>query len=258
MKSRAPGFAAVLTFVAVATGFAQVHQDAQAVSVLSSAYQAMGGSNASSIQDTHTAVQATDTDSNGNALPPQSVTIETSSQNINMQNPTAGVVVIVNAGQMQMSIATSSGTTSMPSLSLGNAGVTHLPVFSALADWSNPQVILQYVGLEQIGNVNVHHVKMQRPFAQNIGLGDYDQPLDFYIDAQSFLLVRLLYVQRAPSDLSITIPVEADYSNYQQIAGIMVPMNFTYVTNGSDTISQVVSSFAVNQGTQPTDFQVAQ
>lgn len=258
MKHRILTFAVVLISFAAGPSMAQVQQDAQAVSVLSSAYQAMGGSNVSSIQDTHTTVLVTETDGSGNSLPPESVTIETSGQNVNMQNPNSGVVVIVNAAQTQMSIASSSGTNVMSSLSLGNAGITHLPVFSVLAQWSNPQVILQYVGLEQIGSENVHHIRMQQPFSQNIGLGNYDQPLDLYIDTQSFFLVKMLYVQRAPSDLTIAVQVEADYSNYQQMSGIMVPMGVTYVTNGSGTIFQAVSSFAINQGTQPNDFVVSQ
>jgi len=245
----------LVTFLFPFTAVAQVTQDPQAVFVLSSAYQAMGGNLAPTIQDTHTTVQITGTDSNGNPIP-ESVTIETSGQNVNMQNPTAGVTVIVNGSQM--SIATSSGTSAMPSLSLGNAGVAHLPIFSALADWSNPQVILRYVGLETLGTESVHHIQMQRPLAPDAGVGGIDQPLDFYIDAQSFLLVKLLYIQRAPSDLSITIPAEADFSNYQQISGIMVPMNVTYITDGNSTIPQTVTSFAINQGTQPADFQLAQ
>jgi hypothetical protein len=255
MTFRPLAFAGVLAFLMTTTALAQVLQDAQAVTVLSSAYQAMGGSVVPTIQDTHTTVQVTGTDSNGNPVP-ESVTIETSGQNVNMQNLTAGVTVIVNGSQM--SIATNSGTTVMPSLSLGNAGVAHLPIFSALSDWANPQVILHYIGLEQIGGTTVHHIQMQRPFSPDAGIGGYDQPLDFYIDAQSFLLLKLLYAQRAPSDLSIAVPLEADYSNYQQIAGIMVPMNLQYVSNGNVASSQVVTSFAVNQGTQPADFQVAQ
>lgn len=244
----------VAVWAFVSTGsFASDIQDPQAVAVLSSSYQAMGGDIVSTIQDTHATVQVTGTDDNGNSLQ-ESVTIETAGQNVNMTNATAGVVVVVNDDQM--SITTESGTTVMTRLSLGNAGVVHLPLFSALADWSNPQVILEYVGLEQAGSTSVHHVRMQRRFSQNLGLGTYDEPCDFYIEAQSLLLIKLTYVQRAPSDLSVTIPVEIDYANYQLTAGIMVPMSVTYVVNGTDVNPQVVTSFAVNQGTQPTDFQL--
>jgi outer membrane lipoprotein-sorting protein len=244
----------VAVWVFVSTGSSALGaQDPLAVAVLSSSYQAMGGGVASTIQDTHATVQVTGTDDNGNSLQ-ESVTIETAGQNMNMTNPTAGVVIVVNDDQM--SITTESGTTLMSRLSLGNAGVVHLPLFSALADWSNPQVILDYVGLEQAGSTSVHHVRMQRPFSQNLGLGTYDQPCDFYIDAQSLLLIKLTYVQRAPSDLSVAIPVEVDYANYQLLAGVMVPMSVTYVVNGTDANPQTVTSFAVNQGTQPADFQL--
>lgn len=244
----------VAVWAFVSTGsFASDIQDPQAAAVLSSSYQAMGGDIVSTIQDTHATVQVTGTDDNGNSLQ-ESVTIETAGQNMNMTNPTAGVIIVVNDDQM--SITTESATTLMPRLSLGNAGVVHLPLFSALADWSNPQVTLQYIGLEQAGSTSVHHVRMQRPFSQNLGLGIYDEPCDFYIDAQSLLLTKLTYIQRAPSDLNVTIPVEVDYANYQLLAGIMVPMSVTYVVNGTDVNPQVVTSFAVNQGTQPADFQL--
>jgi hypothetical protein len=232
---------------------AQVVRDRQAVSLLAASYQALGGASAAAIQDTHTTVQITYP--NGSSLAAHSATMETSGANMRFDDSTLGTSVVVNGGT---AIFAPAGGTPVPmsKYSLGNGGITHLPVFSVIGNYTDATIQVVYVGEEPLGSSTVHHIQMQQPLPAQFGFGPFDEPCDIYVDSKSLLVSKIVFAQHSPFDFRSVLHIGIQYNDYRAVSGILVPYSLTYSTNGVVTDQETVTAFAVNQGTQPSDFQI--
>lgn len=220
-------------------------------SVLTTSFNAMGGQNLAQIQDTKMTAQATSPDGTSST-----VTITTKGATmlrVETQSSDGTSIFVVNATTAS-SQNDGEPVESVPWLSVYSGGITHIPVLSILSQWSQPGTKVQYVGLEQLGAESVHHIRIQRPIDNRYELGPNDAPCDLYIDAQTFLLSRLIYPVRSPGDIKYAARVAVDYSNFKTENGIAIPYTARYTVNGQLLNEQQVTSFQVNVGATAADF----
>lgn len=136
--------------------------------------------------------------------------------------------------------------------------VWFFPAFGSLA--GGPNVVLSYVGQESRNDQPVQHLRsiIYHPELSG-GAGPSLQRLstmDFYLDATSLLPVAVLYNQHPDDNVAVNIPIEIDYSNYQSVSGVQVPMHIQKSANGSLTLDVAVTSAAFNSGLSMSLFSV--
>lgn len=227
-------------------------QDPQALSILAQSFTAMGGQNLAAIHDTRTVVQFSSAGDAG-AYAATITTRGSTMLRVDSQPP-EGSYTLVIASDYAASQEAGQPVKVYPRLSFGCVAITHLPVITLLSQLSNPAAKIQYAGLEPDGNSALHHVSIQCPLNPADGLGDYDAPIDIYIDSGTLLTRKISSAVRAPSNLKSTVPIQALYGDYRAVTGILVPFLVQYTLNGNPDTQQQVTTFSVNVSTSQTDF----
>jgi len=127
--------------------------------------------------------------------------------------------------------------------------VWFFPALSSLASASDPNQTLSYVGLEMLNGASVQHLRsiwFRQPISQT----------DFYLDATTLLPVSISLNVHADDDSSINIPVQVQFSNYQDVNGVFVPYHIQQVLNGSLLLDFTVSATAFNSGLSDSLFTI--
>jgi hypothetical protein len=133
------------------------------------------------------------------------------------------------------------------------------PALGSLA--AGPNVVLSYIGQQTWNGTNVQHIQsyVYNAIQPPPGPGPSSQQLstmDFYLDATSLLPVAITFNAHPDNNSGINLPVETDFSNYQTIGGITVPMHIQKYQQGDLMIDVVVSGAAFNTGLQLSIFTV--
>jgi hypothetical protein len=115
----------------------------------------------------------------------------------------------------------------IPRRAVAPAGITQIPLFSVLSGWNDQAMRVEYVGLEIQGNSSAHHVRITPPLPATAP-GELESPCEVFIDPQSYLVLRIVYLTRAPENLRVSVPTEAAYFDYRVVAGIAVPFHVKY------------------------------
>lgn len=201
-------------------------RDPQALAILEHAWSVMGGPQWAVVTSTRETVQLTAPD---NGVPrTKTITIITRGQNdLRMETQGVAAAVVMTSSSVQTEVI-GREPIRYPRLSLGNAGITHIPGLSVVARWSDPKTIVKYWGVEKAGVSPVYRVSIQLPLNPDVGLGDYDLPCHIFIDAQTLLVARLDYPVRAPGNLRIAQTKTATYSDYRPVLGLLLPFQVTY------------------------------
>jgi hypothetical protein len=231
-----------------------VPRDPNAATVLARSYAAMGGAAASTLHDTVLQIEVTSSDPNGQKT--YRGTIKTLAGGMLREDLALpeGPSTVIQRG----SVAASSAVQSEPQSQgkqLVDAGITHIPVFSILKDYANSAIQLEYVGLESFGTTQVHHIRLRRTADPTLPGSELSAPVEFYIDSQSLLVLRLVYSVHPPSNLAISEPAELRYADYRPVSGILVPFQVSTFVRGNLLSAYRVLSFAVNQNLSDADFQ---
>jgi hypothetical protein len=110
---------------------------------------------------------------------------------------------------------------------------------------------LSYVGAETLGSEAVQHFSYWRfssaPPESNEELKNLSRT-EIYIDASSFLPVRITFDEHPDNDARAAIPVEVDYANYQTVNGTLIPYSIRKYRNHSLVLDLTVQSATVNSG----------
>lgn len=122
--------------------------------------------------------------------------------------------------------------------------------FPALTSLSgrDASVVLSYVGAETRGGASVQHLRSYNKIAPELS------QMDFYLDAVSLLPLATTFYTHADDNVSINIPVEIVYSNYQRSNGLMVPLHIQRYLQGSLTLDINLTSVTVNSGLSDIEF----
>jgi len=129
---------------------------------------------------------------------------------------------------------------------LGNGGITDIPVLSVFSQWTNSNVGLTYVGLEDLNGAKVLHIVLQLPPSVSTQTPRPEPPCDIYLDSQTFLVTQLVYTLHALSDLKFTAPVTVKYEDYRTVQGVQVPFKVTNLMGANVVSTQIVTSVNFN------------
>lgn len=125
--------------------------------------------------------------------------------------------------------------------------------FPALGSLSVGQnVVLSYIGQETRNGSSVQHVESY-VYDSNwpAGITPSDQQLstmDFYLDATTLLPVAITLNAHPDSDANTNLLVEIDFSNYQAVSGVAVPMRIQRYQQGNLMVDITVSGASFNTG----------
>lgn len=80
--------------------------------------------------------------------------------------------------------------------------------------------------------------------------------IDMYLDAATFLPTAVKFKTHPDNNALMNIPVEIDFSNYQPVNGIAVPMHIQKFLNGTLFLDITIQSASINTGVPSAGFTV--
>jgi hypothetical protein len=136
--------------------------------------------------------------------------------------------------------------------------VWFFPALSVLSQASNPNYAISYVGPESRNGTAVQHIRFTAqssalPAASSQMIAQLSSS-DVYLDSSSDLLVALVFNTHPDNDLLTDIPVEVDFSNYQNVRGVAIPFRVQKYVHGSLYLNLTVESAIVNSGLTDSAF----
>jgi hypothetical protein len=138
-----------------------------------------------------------------------------------------------------------------------NCGALTNPLARLAATANEPGVQASYVGLEQVEGRLAHHVRLQPtlktaddPAGDGIRLGR----LDVFVDATTFLVVKLQDVIHAEDKVSDTYSRELIFSDYRFVNGTFMPFAISERFGGQHTWSMQLDSISSNSVLTDSDF----
>jgi len=121
-------------------------------------------------------------------------------------------------------------------------------------------LVLVYVGLETQNGRSVQHIRSYHYVAsKHPKVTNFTQQMstvDYYLDAQTFVPMSITFNAHPDDDASTNIAVEVDFSNYQQVNGILVPFHVTKVWQGNPLLDFTVTNVVVNSGLPDSLFSI--
>ncbi len=125
--------------------------------------------------------------------------------------------------------------------------VWFFPALGSLA--AGTSVVLSYIGQETWNGATVQHLQSYASQSdQSSGSGAPLSTMDFYLDATTFLPTALVYNAHPDTNSLANVPVEVDFSNYQTINGVTVPMHIQRYMQGTLNADITVASATFNTG----------
>jgi hypothetical protein len=136
--------------------------------------------------------------------------------------------------------------------------VWFFPSLSVLAQASTGNYTAIYIGLETKNGVSVQHIQIA-PQSSAVSAAS-NQTLaqiattDIYLDASSYLPVAMAFGTHPDDNANLNIPVEIDFSNYQNVQGVLVPFHVQKFMNGSLLLDLTIQSAQMNTGLTSATF----
>lgn len=131
-----------------------------------------------------------------------------------------------------------------------------LPLLAAVLN--NADAAAQYLGLETLNGVAVHHIRLWNTFSSRPGLqklADFSVK-DLWVDAASGLPRKVSFDRRAARGSAGHIPVEILYSYYRNVGGVFYPFLVNKSLNGTPWATITIVNVAFNTGLTEADFPV--
>jgi len=123
---------------------------------------------------------------------------------------------------------------------------------------AGPNVVLTYIGQESRNGATVQHIQsylyqsgqVPSPTPQQLST------TDFYLDASTFLPVAVTFNAHPDKDATANLLIEVDFSNYQTISGVVVPMHIQRYQQGNLMVDIEVSEASFNSGLSLSTFSI--
>ncbi len=136
--------------------------------------------------------------------------------------------------------------------------VWFFPALGSLAGGST--VVLSYIGLETRNGESVQHLQSYISQSSQSSISGVSaqtlSTVDFYLDATTFLPSAITFNAHPDNLASGNLPVEIDFSNYQNIGGVNVPTHIQKYLQGTLLIDVTISSATFNTGISLSNFSV--
>lgn len=132
--------------------------------------------------------------------------------------------------------------------------VWFFPVLSSLANGQN--VVLSYVGQEMRNDETVQHIRsyVYQPTPTVANSTQQFSTMDFYLDAATLLPVATMFNTYPDNGSAIALLIEIDFSNYQNVAGALVPMHIQRYLQGNLSLDVTITGVAFNTGIPLSEF----
>jgi hypothetical protein len=230
-------------------------RDAQAMSVLSNALKALGGSVIGTIQDT--VVQATLTPPEGHAQGPGTATFKTKGAKIRSDATSgskSGTSIFNNGREFRSS---DHGMLPAHSANADHKRIEHLPALMLAQEIARNDFSAAYIGQETVEGQTVQHIRLFRVSNRN-PVADLqltkNSELNVFVDTQTSRIVKISFPYVADNDWRQSLPMEIYYDDYRLTNGISVPFHQRYFFNGQPAGELQLTSVAINQGTPDSVF----
>jgi hypothetical protein len=135
--------------------------------------------------------------------------------------------------------------------------VWFFPVLGSLA--VGPKVVLSYIGPETRNGESVQHIQSYMYQPSPTALAPSRQSLstmDFYLDATTLLPAAVTFNAHPDNNTTANLLVEVDFSNYQSLSGVLVPMHIQKYQQGNLMVDVVVTGASFNSGLSLSIFAV--
>lgn len=125
--------------------------------------------------------------------------------------------------------------------------VWFFPALGSLAAAQN--LVLSYIGQETRNGESVQHIRSYVYQANpSPGFTQQMSTMDFYLDAATLLPVATLFSAYPDDGTVSTISVEIDFSNYQSLSGVRVPLHIQRYSQGNLLTDITISEATFNTG----------
>lgn len=132
------------------------------------------------------------------------------------------------------------------------------PALSILAEFSNPNIFVTYVGAETRNEAPVLHLRYSFPIAiadkHSAAVQSQLSVTDVYLDPSSYLTVSISFNVHPDDNMLVNIPVEIDFSDYRVVEGVQVPFKIERYLNGTLMFDFNVQSVSINTGLSSSEF----
>jgi hypothetical protein len=135
--------------------------------------------------------------------------------------------------------------------------VWFFPLLDSLA--AGPNVVLLYVGATTWNGESVQHIQSYVYQSNPAGLTPSPQQLstmDFYLDVSTLLPAAVTFNAHPDNNANSNLLVEVDFSNYQTVSGVVVPMHIQKYQQGNLMVDVVVTGASFNTGLSLSIFTV--
>jgi hypothetical protein len=135
--------------------------------------------------------------------------------------------------------------------------VWFFPVLGSLA--AGPNVVLSYIGPTTWNGESVQQIQSYVYQSNQLGLTPSPQQLstmNFYLDATTLLPAAVTFNAHPDNNSTTNLLVEIDFSNYQTISGVVVPMHIQKYQQGNLMVDVVVTGASFNTGLSLSIFTV--
>jgi hypothetical protein len=123
---------------------------------------------------------------------------------------------------------------------------------------AGPNVVLSYTGQETRNGRAVQHLRSY-VYQSNPPPGVSPQQLsgvDFYLDVTTLLPIAITFNAHPDKDASTNLLIEVDFSNYQSMSGVQVPMHIQRYSQGDLMVDVTVTGASFNTGLPLSDFAI--
>jgi hypothetical protein len=119
----------------------------------------------------------------------------------------------------------------------------------------NPNVVLSYVGLENLGQTSLQHV---RAYTYDAQLPDAQQlsAINFYLDSQTLLPSIVTFNEHPDDDQTVNIAVQIIFSDYRTSNGAAIPFHVQRYVNNNLVLDIELTSVSLNSGVSDNQFTV--
>lgn len=125
---------------------------------------------------------------------------------------------------------------------------------------SNSTMVGTYVGQETLNGQSVLHVSVsQTPAvatAPDAAIMQHLTQMNFYLDPTTLLPVALSFNTHPDNTELLDISVQIQFSNYQTIGGVQIPLHVQEFVNGTLSLDLQLQSATLNSGLLATQFTV--
>ena len=123
------------------------------------------------------------------------------------------------------------------------------------AGGGNPNVVLSYIGLENLGQFTLQHVHAYT-YDPNLPAAQQLSAIDFYLDQQTLLPQVVTFNEHPDSDQTIDIAVQIVFSDYRNSNGAAIPFHIQRFVNNNLMLDIQLASATLNSGISDSQFAV--